>query len=508
MPPVASRAWRVRWPVRLVLPVVAGLIGALLLAGCSSEPTAKVRTATATRATVTQVVDAPGTVTPRAQATLSAPASGTVTELLVDEGAHVRAGQVIMRLRSPQAQQSLRQARQALAQLQSAPATGSSGPVTPAVPGPGAAPAAPTDPAQAARAASEAAAAAFQAARAAAAQITDPQARAAALTAVATAQQQAQAAAVSAATQTAGTLDALTRQLAALQSQTQMVLATLSAAAQNATTGVASTVSALSASQRAQAQAAVATAQATVDALTVRAPISGLVSFDTSGAGSSVLDSAGGLSLGSGVTGGLGGLGGSGSLPGGGVSGGAQVTGPPGVGSPVRVGQVLATVTDTSEVTVTVDIDETDVLAVRPGVPATVLVDAVPGARYTARVLTVAPTPQAAAGGAVVYPARLALRGGTWPGPGRLPDPRPGMSAVVDLVVRRAPDALSVPVAAVFRSGEQDWVWQVRDGRLHRQRVHLGAEGSDRVQILSGLSEGDVVAAGQSGQLREGQRVE
>jgi multidrug efflux pump subunit AcrA (membrane-fusion protein) len=480
-----------------------------LVAGCAGDSGAPISTARADRTTVTEVVDAPGTVTARAQATVSAPASGSVAALLVDEGQMVHAGEVIMRLRSDQAQQSLQQAEAAVRDLASS--TPSSASVTVEVPAPPA-PAASlpaTTPGPGAQQAAEAAQAAFEAARQAAAQIPDPQTRDAALAAIAAAQEQAQAAAQAATAQTSATLAALTSALTQLQQQTAAVLEALTATAEQVSSVATDTASALSATQMAQAQAALAAAQATVAALTVRAPIDGVVSLDmttTSGAGGL---GKGGLPAGLGTTGGgLGGLAGStGGLPSPPL-GETQVSGPLSVGSPVRPGQPLASVVDTSEVTVTVDVDETEVLQVRPGVPATVLLDAVPEARYRAEVRSVATTPRTAAGGAVVYPTRLVFQGSTTVAGDPAPQPRPGMSAVVEIAAFAALGALSVPVAAVFRMGERDWVWLVRDGRAHRQQVVLGAQGVERVQVRSGLSDGDVVVVGQTGQLREGQQVE
>jgi len=491
---------------------VAGLlVAALVVAGCSANGTPSVRTATVSLATVTQVVDAPGTVTAKASATLSAPADATVAAVDVDEGRQVTAGQVIMRLRSPQAQAALRQARQAVAQLDASTPAGPAPVAVPALPATGSTTGASASggtgsgggpvPGGGAGQAAAGAAQAFAAARAAAQAIEDPQARAATLAAVATAEQQAVAAARTASEQSADAMVALQRQLAALQKQTQAVLDALTTTVAGTSAALQSTLGALTQSQRAQAQAALSAAQATVDALVVIAPIDGVVSFDVSAVPASTsLAALGGLSLPGGVTSPFGGTGAAGKST-------AAVTGSLSVGSPVAAGQPLALVTDTSHVGATVDIDETDVLLVRPGVRATMQLDAVPGATYRARVLTVAPTPATSAGGAVVYPARLAIEAGTDASGHQAPDPRPGMNAIVDLVVRQVPDAVSVPVAAVFRDGSRDAVWVVRAGVAHRQAVHLGAEGRERIQVVAGLQVGDVVVVGGAGQVREGQSV-
>jgi RND family efflux transporter MFP subunit len=53
--------------------------------------------------------------------------------------------------------------------------------------------------------------------------------------------------------------------------------------------------------------------------------------------------------------------------------------------------------------------------------------------------------------------------------------------------------ALWVPATAVYRVGQQDLVQVVADGRVLRRVVRVGAVEGDRVDVLSGLSTGDIV---------------
>ena len=81
------------------------------------------------------------------------------------------------------------------------------------------------------------------------------------------------------------------------------------------------------------------------------------------------------------------------------------------------------------------------------------------------------------------------------------------MSAVVDLRVRTAKQAVSVPATAVFRVQDRDAVW-VAEGRLLRQRVvTLGAQGEDLVQVTSGVKPGDRVVVSGADRVRDGQRL-
>jgi RND family efflux transporter MFP subunit len=84
----------------------------------------------------------------------------------------------------------------------------------------------------------------------------------------------------------------------------------------------------------------------------------------------------------------------------------------------------------------------------------------------------------------------------------------PGMYAETRIALEEKPDALSVPTGAVVREGDGASVLVVDGGnRIEKRAVTLGMETADRVEIASGLKEGErVITAGQSG-FREGEVV-
>jgi HlyD family secretion protein len=438
-------------------------VAAVLLSGCSGDGP-DVRTAAVARATVSEVVEAPATVQAAATTTLTAPAAGEVERVYVKDGQRVTAGTIVATVASPDAQSRLTQARSALAQVDSAAPGGtaylSGGAQTQA---------------------DTAAQGAFTAARQAAERIPDPRLKAAALTQVTAAERQYQLAAA----------------------QARAAIAAINSGIGNLNAAVAS----LSAAQRLQAQAAVQVAQQAVDALTVRAPIDGTVQLgggaDTGQQGgtdlSSVLDQ-----LPAGVQDQA-----ASALGGGRSGGGAQVqtTGPIVAGTPVTAGTTLATVVDVSSLSLVADVDETDVFQVRRGVKAEVELDAVPGATYTATVASVPLSPTQSARGGVSYRARLTLGTGTLGNGDPAPTPRPGMSAVADLKVRTATDAVSVPATAIVRDGNRDAVWVVQGRTLHRRSVTVGTEGEDRVEVTEGLKVGDQVVVSGADQVQEGQEL-
>jgi HlyD family secretion protein len=261
-----------------------------------------------------------------------------------------------------------------------------------------------------------------------------------------------------------------------------------------------SAMSALGAAQKAQARSAYNLAKSTVDALTLRAPIAGVVQLG----GPASAPQTGSLSnLLSSVTGG------SAAAP---TSTNGHPSGP-GVddavvlGEPVGAGTAVATIVDTSALGLVADVDETDVLLVAPGVRAQVELDAAPGATYDAAVGSVDVLPTTSARGGVAYRARLTLAGGRYADGRAAPTPLPGMSAVAHLAVREARNAVTVPAAAVVRSDGQDAVWVVHDGKAVRAAVTLGVQGPDRVQVLSGVTAGDRVVVRGADHVHSGQSV-
>lgn len=411
------------------------------------------------RSTVVEVVEAPASVVARAGAQVTAPATGTVRSLRVHDGQRVRKGQTLLVVDSPSTEAALTRAEAAAA-----------GATTVDL--------APIDLSAQTAAADRAARAAFARARNAAEAITDPTLRAQAMARIRRAEAQYQAASARA---------------QALAEQVNQGVASVEDA-----------VASLAETQQLQLQVAVTAARAAVAALTVHAPIAGTVVVGVgvgAGAGTGSTDLSGLV----------------GSLPDsvasqaaavlGGGGGGGSTTGALEVGSPVTAGDPLLTITDVSELSLTAQVDETDVLLVRRGVKADVELDAVPGATYAAVVRNVDLTPTTSTRGGVTYVVRLDLGGGTTLAGEPAPRPRPGMSAIAGLRVRTARHAVSVPVSAVFRDGAQDAVWRVDDGVAHKTPVVLGAQGEDFVQVLDGVAEGDQVVVSGADRVSEGQSV-
>ncbi|WP_188188623.1 efflux RND transporter periplasmic adaptor subunit [Nonomuraea sp. SYSU D8015] len=442
---------------------VAPLLVLLTLTGCTSEEPPAVQVGDVRRAPVTEVVEAPATVGARASATLRSPAQGTVAKLYVREGQRVRKGDILAKIRSPQAQSQLEQARQA--SRMAAPA----GAAAPNV----------SLPSFDTSAFDRKVAAHFARARREAKKVEDARARRQLLNAIDLAQAQHKA---------------QTKALAAITAQLNR---SINGVLSGVTTGLAGSMASLQAASRSQAKAAVKAAESTVKSLTIKAPFGGVVTLGrVSGAGG-----------GGGVEGLLS------QLPGGGqqlpsVPSGGSATGTPvATGVPVSAGDSVVTVTDVSQLLLDADVDETDVLLVKKGVKAAVELDAVPGATYAAAVTGIGVTPKEGTTGGVSYPVRLTLGAGTFDDGSKAPTPKPGMSAVTRLTVRESPSAVAAPASAVVSSGRESVVWVVRNGVAERRVVKLGAQGDAVVEVLSGLSVGDRIVVKGADSVRQGQRL-
>jgi len=73
----------------------------------------------------------------------------------------------------------------------------------------------------------------------------------------------------------------------------------------------------------------------------------------------------------------------------------------------------------------------------------------------------------------------------------KVPDLKPGMTAQVEIELERLGDVLSVPVATVFTEQEKTCCYRVTAGHMERVEVKVGKMNDSRVQIVSGLREGD-----------------
>ena len=163
----------------------------------------------------------------------------------------------------------------------------------------------------------------------------------------------------------------------------------------------------------------------------------------------------------------------------------------------------ISTIVDMSSLEIEVEVSESYINRVQPGQPVTATLDAYPDWRIPAAVITIVPA-------ADRQKATVLVRIGF-----EQLDPRilPDMGVkVAFLETLEAGDAeerstLSLPATAVRDDGGQTIVYVVKDDRVERRAVRVGATEGQQVRIVSGLATGErVVIEGPDG-LANGDRV-
>lgn len=154
-------------------------------------------------------------------------------------------------------------------------------------------------------------------------------------------------------------------------------------------------------------------------------------------------------------------------------------------GTVVNAGTTIATIVDHSSIKLDFTVPETFLPALKPGLEISATAAAFPGEQFRGRIASIDP---------LIDPvSRAATARAILPNPDlRL---RPGMLMTVD--VRSAPrDSLTVPELAVIGEGQGAYVWKVApDDTAARVEIRAGSRRDGRVEVLSGLAEGDRVVA-------------
>ncbi|HXE71129.1 MAG TPA: efflux RND transporter periplasmic adaptor subunit, partial [Candidatus Nitrosotenuis sp.] len=149
------------------------------------------------------------------------------------------------------------------------------------------------------------------------------------------------------------------------------------------------------------------------------------------------------------------------------------------------------------------EVDEEDAARVSVGQTVEVTLSALPGQSFPGRVSRVAAALERkpdVPGEVKILRIRVRLLAGHQ-------GIRPGMQADVVGRVTLARGALLAPRQALWRQDGQWYALRLEAGRVHRIPVRLGAESTEQVVVLEGLSEGDrLVTRGREG-LADGARV-
>ena len=165
----------------------------------------------------------------------------------------------------------------------------------------------------------------------------------------------------------------------------------------------------------------------------------------------------------------------------------------------VKAGDLLAEMADLHQVRIRAFIDEPELGQIAVNQTVEILWDAHPGHVWTGRT--------------EVLPKQVVTRGTRNVGEllcsvtnDRL-DLLPNITVDVRIHISERPAALVVPRGAVYIDGDKRFVFRVEDDRLHRRAIKVGIANPTKIEVLSGLNEGDVVALPGEVSLKENLRI-
>ena len=148
----------------------------------------------------------------------------------------------------------------------------------------------------------------------------------------------------------------------------------------------------------------------------------------------------------------------------------------------------VLTITPQEEMTISIQVDELDVLSVRTGLGAQVTLDALEGQSFAGTVTSIAREGQNQ-GGNTKFAVEITLP--------REETMLPGMNASVKIVTAVSDPVPTLPASALVEEGGHTFVYlgydEKQDALTDLTEIETGLSDGDRVQILSGLPEGSTV---------------
>ena len=166
------------------------------------------------------------------------------------------------------------------------------------------------------------------------------------------------------------------------------------------------------------------------------------------------------------------------------------------LGATVFPGQPLMTIEDDGSYQLELALPENVATKVKPGSPLQVTIDAI-GSTFAARIAEIVPTADPASR---TFVAKIALN---------QKGLKSGMFGRGAVSLGTMTTGITVPKKAVIDHGALTSVWTLDKGNIARMRiVKVGRQSGERVEILSGLSDGDRVVVSGADKITEGARVE
>jgi membrane fusion protein (multidrug efflux system) len=168
------------------------------------------------------------------------------------------------------------------------------------------------------------------------------------------------------------------------------------------------------------------------------------------------------------------------------------------VGTKVNANQQVYTVEDFKPLLLKVYVPTSDSIKLKPGMQADVTTEIIAGAMFEGLVKLINP--------------RIDVQTGTVKVTVEVHDDtmrlKPGMFVEVQIVIGQKDDVLIIPRKALLYKQNQIFVFVTDQNLVTQRAVTLGLTEEDHVEVLEGLSEGDVIVSVGVESLKDGQRIE
>jgi multidrug efflux pump subunit AcrA (membrane-fusion protein) len=166
-------------------------------------------------------------------------------------------------------------------------------------------------------------------------------------------------------------------------------------------------------------------------------------------------------------------------------------------GTYLKANSPVVTLVQSSPLKLHLDVPETAIASVQNGRPVQFTVDSIPGKTFAGKIARLSPS--------VNQQSRtLKLEALVDNGNGAL---KPGLFARVTIFTGKSDKALVAPPAALFEVAGLEKLFVIEQGKVAERIVRTGSRGTDYVEVVEGVKEGDVVATSNLGSLQQGREV-
>ncbi|MDP3994947.1 MAG: efflux RND transporter periplasmic adaptor subunit [bacterium] len=147
------------------------------------------------------------------------------------------------------------------------------------------------------------------------------------------------------------------------------------------------------------------------------------------------------------------------------------------------------------------EINEVDVIKIKEGQKVTLSIDAYPEEVFDTSVELIGLSYVTTSTGGTAYKVKISLP--------RKDEAvfRLGMKGDAEFILGTKENVLLIPSSSLFEDGDNNFVWFVQNGKLKKVQVEVGGSSIDRIEIKSGLNEGQSIVSSPKANFKEGQKI-